>query len=541
MKKSAVAAAAVALLAAALVAVARPAPARALENGLARTPPMGWNDWNAFGCNVSDPLVRATADVFVSAGLRDAGYAYVNVDDCWMTRSRDAQGNLVPDPVKFPNGIKAVADYVHAKGLKFGIYESAGTATCAGFPGSLDHEQADARLFASWGVDYLKYDNCNNQGRPSQQRYTTMRDALAATGRPMVYSVTEWGSTQPWLWAQPVGNLWRTTGDIGDNFSSMLAIFKANVPLAPFAEPGAWNDPDMLEIGNGGMSDTEYRSHFSLWAMMAAPLLIGTDLRNASAATLTILRNRDVIAVDQDALGVQAREVSAANGRHVLARPLAGGDYAVALFNETSSATTISTTAAAAGLPAASSYGLRDLWSGAAQTTTGTIGATVPAHGTVVFRVTPSGTSGGGITFLSDMSWQATANGWGPAERDRSNGEAAAGDGRPLTIGGAAYAKGIGAHAVGAIDIALGGRCTTFAADVGVDAEVGGGRGSVTFSVLGDGTTLATTPVKTGGQAATALSVNVSGRTTLRLAVGNGGDTVDFDHADWGNARVTCQ
>jgi alpha-galactosidase len=536
----AAAAAGLALLAATLTAVARPAPARALENGLARTPPMGWNDWNAFGCNVSDALVRATADVFVSAGLRDAGYTYVNIDDCWMTRSRDAQGNLVPDPVKFPAGIKAVADYVHSKGLKLGIYESAGTATCAGFPGSLDHEQADARLFASWGVDYLKYDNCNNQGRPSQQRYTTMRDALAATGRPMVYSITEWGSTQPWLWAQPVGNLWRTTGDIGDSFSSMLTIYKANVPLAQYAKPGAWNDPDMLEIGNGGMTDTEYRSHFGLWAMMAAPLLIGTDLRNASAATLTILRNRDIIAVDQDALGVPAREVSAASGRHVLARPLAGGAYAVALFNETSSAVTISTTAAAAGLPAASSYGLRDLWSGATQTTTGTIGATVPAHGTTVFRVTPAGASGG-TTYLSDMSWQATTNGWGPAERDRSNGEAAAGDGHTLTIAGTTYAKGIGAHAAGTVDVALDGCCSTFAADVGVDAEVGGGRGSVTFSVLGDGVALATTPVKTGGQAATSLSVNVSGRTTLRLAVGNGGDTIDYDHADWANARVTCQ
>ncbi|HEX6467839.1 MAG TPA: NPCBM/NEW2 domain-containing protein [Streptosporangiaceae bacterium] len=543
MKRSAIAAAAALTLVAALLTavVMRPAPARALDNGLARTPPMGWNDWNAFGCNVNDSLVRATADAFVSLGLRDAGYTYVNIDDCWMTRSRDAQGNLVPDPVKFPNGIKAVADYVHARGLKLGIYESAGTATCAGFAGSLDHEQADARLFASWGVDYLKYDNCNNQGRPSQQRYTAMRDAIAAAGRPMVYSITEWGTTQPWLWAQPVGNLWRTTGDIGDSFGSMLNIFKANVALAPYAAPGAWNDPDMLEIGNGGMTDTEYRSHFSLWAMMAAPLLAGTDLRNPSAATLAILRNRDVVAVDQDPLGVQAREMSSASGRHVLSRPLSGGDYAVALFNETSSATTISTTAAAAGLPAASSYGLRDLWSGATQTSTGTISAPVPAHGTVVFRVTPSGSAGPTTTYISDMSWLASTNGWGPAERDRSNGEQAAGDGHTLTIAGVTYAKGVGAHAAGTIDVNLGGRCSAFAADVGVDAEVGAGRGSVTFSVLGDGVTLASTPVKAGGQAATPLSVDVSGRTTLRLAVGNGGDTIDFDHADWANARVTCQ
>jgi alpha-galactosidase len=529
-----------ALAAATLTAVTRPAPALALDNGLARTPPMGWNDWNAFGCNVSDSLVRATADAFVSAGLRDAGYTYVNIDDCWMTRTRNAQGNLVPDPVKFPNGIKAVADYVHSRGLKIGIYESAGTATCAGFAGSLDHEQADANLWASWGIDYLKYDNCNNQGRPAQQRYTTMRDALAATGRPMVYSITEWGQNQPWLWAQPVGNLWRTTGDIGDSFGSMLVIFKANAPLAQYAKPGAWNDPDMLEIGNGGMTDTEYRTHFSLWAMMAAPLLIGSDLRNASSATLTILRNRDIIAVDQDALGVQAREVSVSGGRHVLSRPLSGGDYAVALFNESASTQTISTTAAAAGLPAASSYGLRNLWTGATSSTTGTISASVPGHGTVVYRVTPSGTSGG-TTYISDMTWQGSTNGWGPAERDRSNGEQGAADGHTITIAGVTYAKGVGVHAAGTIDVALGGRCSTFAAEVGVDAEVGSGRGTVTFSVLGDGTTLATTPVKTGGQAATSLNVNVSGRNVLRLAVGNGGDNINYDHADWANARVTCQ
>jgi alpha-galactosidase len=232
--------------------------------------------------------------------------------------------------------------------------------------------------------------------------------------------------------------------------------------------------------------------------------------------------------------------VSSAGGRHVLSRPLSGGDYAVALFNEASSTQTISTTASAAGLPAASSYALRDLWSGAASSTTGSISASVPAHGTVMYRITPSGTSGT-TTYVSDMTWQASTNGWGPAERDRSNGEQGAADGRTLTIAGATYAKGVGAHAAGTIDVDLGGRCTTFAADVGVDAEVGSGRGSVTFTVLGDGVTLATSPVKTGGQAATSLSVNVSGRNTLRLTVGNGGDNINYDHADWANARVTCQ
>jgi alpha-galactosidase len=530
------------LVASGATAIAAPPPALAWDNGLARTPPMGWNQWNAFGCNVTDALVRATADRFVSAGLRDAGYNYVNIDDCWSTRSRDGAGNLVPDPVKFPNGIRAVADYVHARGLKLGIYSSAGTLTCAGFPASLNREQQDANLWASWGVDYLKYDNCNNQGVDARTRYTRMRDAIIATGRPMVYSITEWGQNQPWTWAQPVGNLWRTTGDITDSWGSMLSIYRANVGLAQFAGPGAWNDPDMLEVGNGGMTDTEYRTHFTLWSMMAAPLLIGTDLRNASAATLAILGNRDVIAVDQDARGIQAREVRSAGGLHVLSKPLSGNDFAVALFNENSSAAMITTSPGEAGLPGASSYRLFDLWSKAVTTTSGTISASVPAHGTVVYRVTPNGTSTGppaGTSFVSDLPWQASTNGWGPAERDRSNGEQGATDGRQLRIGTTNYTKGIGAHAVGTVDVFLGGRCSNFSADVGVDAE-SGTSGSVTFSVLGDGTTLATSAVLRGGQAAQHLSVNTSGRTVLRLAVANGGDNINFDHADWANATVTC-
>jgi alpha-galactosidase len=529
----------IALLGAAVVYLTDSTPVLAWDNGLARTPPMGWNQWNAFGCNVTDALVRATADKFVSAGLQTAGYQYVNIDDCWMTRNRDSAGNLVPDPVKFPSGIRGVADYVHSKGLKLGIYSSAGTMTCAGFPASLNHEQQDANLFASWGVDYLKYDNCNNQGVDAQTRYGRMHDAIAASGRPMVYSITEWGSSTPkvWTWGAPVGNLWRTTGDIGDSFSSMLSIYKANVGLTSFAGPGHWNDPDMLEVGNGHMTDTEYRSHFSLWSMMAAPLIIGTDLRNASAATLAILGNRDVIAIDQDTQGAQAREVRSSGGLHVLSRPLSNGDFAVALFNENASAATISTTPAETGLPSASSYRLTDLWSKAVSTTSGPISATVAAHGTVVYRVTPGMSTG--ATFVSDMTWQASTNGWGPAERDRSNGEQAAGDGRTLTIGTATFAKGIGAHAASTIDVSLGGRCSTFIADVGVDAEVGA-NGSVTFSVLGDGTTLVTTPVLRGGQAAQHLSVNVTGRSVLRLSVGNGSDNINFDHADWGGASVTC-
>jgi len=366
-------------------------PASALANGLALTPPMGFNNWNSTKCNAdfNEAMVKGIADIFVSSGLEAAGYQYVNLDDCWGETKRDAKGNLVPSHVRFPHGIKAVADYVHSKGLKLGIYTSAGTHTCnkAGFPGGLGHEQQDANTFASWGVDYLKYDNCNNQNVDAVQRYTKMRDALKKTGRPIVYSICEWGKNKPWNWAPNVGNLWRTTGDISDNWARMLSIIHANQSHASVAGPGHWNDPDMLEVGNGHMSDTEYRTHFSLWAEMAAPLLIGTDLRKANAATFKILSNTDVIAIDQDSLGKQGTVVSSSGGLVVYTKQLANGDRAVALFNETGATATISTTAAKAGLGSAVSYTLKDLWSKATRTTSGAISASVPSHGTVLYRV----------------------------------------------------------------------------------------------------------------------------------------------------------
>ncbi|TSB21249.1 glycoside hydrolase family 27 protein [Streptomyces benahoarensis] len=371
---------------------AAPATGKAAD-GLAATPPMGFNNWNSTHCGLgfNEKMVKEIADLFIDKGLKDAGYTYVNLDDCWAMPTRDPKGQLVPDPVRFPHGIKAVADYVHAKGLKFGIYTSAGTRTCSdiGFPGALGHEESDARQFADWGVDYLKYDNCNNQGVDARQRYTAMRDALRATGRPITYSICEWGENKPWEWAAGLGQSWRTTGDISDSWSSMLDILKKNLPLAPYAGPGHWNDPDMLEVGNGGMTDTEYRSHFTLWAMMAAPLLIGTDLRTASPQTYDILRNEDVIALDQDPLGRQATVLDSADGRWTLVKKLAGGDRAVALFNESDGEQRITTSATAAGLPEAPGYRLRDLWQHTERHTGGEITVTVPAHAAVVYRVTP--------------------------------------------------------------------------------------------------------------------------------------------------------
>jgi alpha-galactosidase len=519
----------------------------AIENGLSRTPAMGFNNWNATHCRAefNEQMVHQIADIFVARGLRDAGYTYVNLDDCWALPNRDGAGNLVPDPVRFPNGIKAVADYVHGKGLKFGIYTSAGTKTCneLGFPGAIGHEQQDANLFASWGVDYLKYDNCGDHlGQSAQDRYTRMRDALQATGRPIVYAICEWGENAPWDWAQPVGNSWRTTGDISDSWGSMLGIFKANVGLAVHAQRGAWNDPDMLEVGNGGMTDTEYRSHFSLWAMMNAPLLIGSDLRRVGQSTFDILTNRDVIALDQDTLGIQATEIANAGGRHVLTKPLENGDVAVALFNETGTTTTISTTAAAAGLGNATSYRLKDLWTKAETTSAGTISAAVPAHATVVYRVSRAGTfttPPAGTTQVSALPAALSASAWGPVELDRSNGEQAAGDGRTLTINGVTYARGLGVHARSEVRYYLGGRCTSFQAWVGVDDETGT-EGSVSLEVWANGTMLAGSGVTRGTDAAKRVTADVTGLQYVHLAVLPTVDGPRFDHADWADATITC-
>jgi alpha-galactosidase len=390
-----------ALTFAALASLGSAAPASALDNGLALTPPMGFNDWNAVHCGVNEAFIKQTADIFVSSGLKAAGYQYVNIDDCWAQGSRDSSGNLVPNFTKFPDGIKGTADYVHSKGLKLGIYGDSGTHTCSssGFPGSLGHEVQDAKTWASWGVDYLKYDDCNvpTSGRnasATMARYRAMRDALAASGRPIVYSLCEKGdfAGNPSSWSGPVGNLWRTTGDIHSTWSSIKSIISRNIPDGPAAGPGAWNDPDMLEIGNPpptgspALTTTEQQTHFSMWAEMAAPLLIGTKLAGASSTTMSILLNADVIAVDQDPLGKQGAQVANSGGRRVLAKPLSGGDVAVALYNETDAAGTISTTASAVGLRSASSYTLTNLWSKGVSHTTGAISAPVPAHGTVLLR-----------------------------------------------------------------------------------------------------------------------------------------------------------
>jgi alpha-galactosidase len=393
--------------------VASATPAQALDNGVGRTPPMGWNSWNTFFCNISESLIRGMADAIVSTGMRDAGYQYVVVDDCWMNSVRDSSGNLQGDPTRFPSGMKALGDYIHSKGLKFGIYQAPLDQTCAqyfdsypGATGSQGHETADARQFAAWGVDYLKYDWCSPSGSITDQvnTFAKMRDALAATGRPILYSINSnsvHAKTGPQRNWGDVANIWRTTEDIQLQWDTGVAngypmgvknIVDVNVPLASYARPGAFNDPDMMEVGRGTLTDTEQRSHFALWAMMAAPLIAGNDIRSMSAATQTILKNPRLIAINQDTLGLQGVQVAGDASQRVLAKRLSNGDVAVALFNQSGATRTITTTAAAVGKSGASSYSLVDAWSGATTSTAGTISASVPAHGTVVYRVS------GGIT-----------------------------------------------------------------------------------------------------------------------------------------------
>lgn len=311
---------------------------------LAPTPPMGWNSWNLFQTNISEELVKGIADVMVSSGMKDAGYTYLVLDDGWMAMERDPKtGDLVPDPKKFPNGMKAVIDYVHSKGLKFGLYNCAGTKTCAGYPGTRGYEFQDARFYASLGIDYLKYDWCNTEGITAKEAYTTMSKALKAAGRPIVFSLCEWGNNKPWEWAAPVGHLWRTTGDIYHCFDcvkdygtwkswGVMQILDMQHGLRKYAGPGHWNDPDMMEVGNG-LTDGENRAHFSMWAMLAAPLIAGNDLRNMTAETKNILTNKEVIAIDQDALGIQGYRYAVKDSIETWLKPLRNNEWAVCFLN----------------------------------------------------------------------------------------------------------------------------------------------------------------------------------------------------------------
>jgi alpha-galactosidase len=369
----------------------------ALDNGLARTPPMGWNSWNKFACNVSEELIRSVADAMVTTGMRDAGYQYVVIDDCWQV-SRNKNGDIVPDPKHFPSGIKALADYVHSKGLKFGIYSDAGTGTCENRPGSRGYEFQDARQYATWGVDYLKYDWCNHGSQNAEASYSLMTEALKKSGRPILFSLCEWGSNKPWLWAKDVGNLWRTTGDIvdkwqtkkKDDFLGFLDILDLEDGLESYAGPGHWNDPDMLEVGNGGMTMAEYRTHFSLWCLLTAPLIAGNDVRNMSDDVREILLNKEAIAVDQDPLGLQGRRVKKDGDFEVWSKQLRDGGRAVALLNRSSAEKSMSVSWTDIGYSEHISARVRDLWAKKnIGKLIGSYSAIVPSHGVAFVKILP--------------------------------------------------------------------------------------------------------------------------------------------------------
>jgi len=367
----------------------------------AATPPMGWNSWNHFAERVTDADVRSAADALVSTGMREAGYVYVNVDDTWQGK-RDAEGVLHPNE-RFPD-MKALGDYIHSKGLKFGIYSSPGDKTCGGYAGSLGHEAQDAKMYAAWGVDFLKYDLCSFQddmhkakaehpNDPDAEKklmiaaYRTMGDALKATGRPIVYSLCQYGVDQPWKWGPELGaNMWRTTDDIDDSYGRMIAIGFSQAGLSKYAGPGHWNDPDMLEIGNGKMTEDEYRTHMSLWVILAAPLLAGNDLSKMSDADKSLLMNKEAIAIDQDSLGKQGDRLYESGDFDVWTKPLSGGRVAVGFFNRSWSVRDVSVDLAQIGFPKGAS--VRDVWKQKdLGRRSGVVVDTLPKHGASLFVV----------------------------------------------------------------------------------------------------------------------------------------------------------
>ncbi|PTX91399.1 glycoside hydrolase family 27 protein [Opitutus sp. ER46] len=384
------------------------AMAQKFEN-LALTPPMGWNTWNTFASDIHESLIKQTADTMVANGMRDAGYVYIVIDDTWSKKQRDEQGNLVPDPAKFPSGMKALADYLHERGFKLGIYSCAGPRTCADYPGSWGHEFQDARTFAAWGIDYLKYDWCNRGNADARDAYTRIRDALYTAGRPVVLSICEWGQNKPWEWASGIGHLWRTSGDIYDSYDGrkgwemgwkrildlQYSLVDSIGPdgIGKYAGPGHWNDPDMLEVGNAGLSMAESRAHFSLWCILAAPLMAGNDVRHMKPEIQAILTDREVIAIDQDKLGKQGFRALAEPARaiEIWIKPLSEGDWAVCALNTGNAPADLTIDWERLWTLDRRPYQVRDLWAKrAAGDTTKPLTVRVDTHDVALFRLTPA-------------------------------------------------------------------------------------------------------------------------------------------------------
>jgi len=529
-----------------------------LVEGPAPTPPMGWNSWNAYHCDVTEDLVKAAADAMVDSGMAEVGYEYVNIDDCWMQAERDADGQFQADP-QFPSGIAALADYVHERGLKLGVYSDRGSETCGHRAGSLGHEVQDAETWASWGVDYLKYDNCltpedeaagEGTDEAREAGYQRMRDALDSVDRPITFSICAWSFFE---WGIPMGQLWRTTTDITaawdtanidmPNQGSIMTIARSTPALAPYNGPNGWNDPDMLEVGNlfGKFKDTESRAHFSLWAIMSAPLIAGTNLTEMTDLTREVLTNEEAILVNQDALGIQGVPVRDEGDLMVWAKPLnESGARAVVLLNAGTTARSMTAHFTEVGLRRGDAT-VRDLWK---HEDLGSFRdrytVTVGPHDAVMLKISGSEPNRPhGTVFLGDHPTIYAVNALGPAEPNRSNGGEEPDDGGPITIGGQTFDKGLGIAAPSAHIYRLGPDCTTFRAAIGVDDDQAD-AGTMVFEVWADNDRLFQSDVKTGADDAEEIEVDVTGRSRIKLRVVNAGDGSARDRGAWADARVEC-
>jgi alpha-galactosidase len=511
----------------------------------AATPPMGWNTWNLFACDIHEDLIRESAQAMVDSGMAEVGYRFVNLDDCWQV-DRTVEGIIVVDPLHFPSGKKALADFVHGLGLFLGTYTCAGTHTCQERPGSYGYEDLDMLTYAEWGVDYVKVDWCFTGAGPldppgefrldAPERFGIFRDAIQASGRDMLLSICNWGLQSPWVWGPDAGALWRTSGDIFDHVISLNINLEIVVPLAPFARRGHWNDPDMLEVGNGGMSHEEYVSHFSLWSILAAPLLAGNDIRQMDPDTRSILLNREVIAINQDPAGLQGVVVHESGTVRSFAKPLTfDGLRAVVMYNNHVSET-------AAGSVTWGQLGLmgneatvRDLWAGEdLGVHRGGFEAQVPPMGSVTILVQGQEyLPGSGTPALGDMPWKYMANYDGPARRNRNalNGT--------MRMNQTTWASGIGVSGGARILYHLGGRCQEFTAVAGLDDKAGQ-QGSVVFQVWTDGILAWTSDTLRFGDDPVSVQVDLTGVRELELTLTPAGDSTTDDLANWADARVRC-
>jgi len=519
--------------------VPEPEPASCAPAGPVVRPALGWNGWNEFRCRADLDQAKFTAnvDALVESGMRDAGYEYANLDDCWQA-PRAADGSLSANS-RFPDGIGALGDYVHARGLKLGIdahnYECRRAELTT--PGSLGHEATDAASFAAWGVDYVKYARCAGPVADDATTFSTMKAALQQTLRPMLFSIV----AAPFQdWQADLGRHWRTHNDIEPSWPAILEVIDTNAALAGYAGRGGFNDADMLWVGSSALTESESRAHFSVWAIMASPLLAGNDLTRMSAATAAILTNAEVLALNQDALGLQGDLVEQQGDVGLYAKPLSDcGARAVVLLNRGERAADARVTWQALGL-APGTASVRDLW--AARTlepANDEVALSVPPHDVRALRIVgtepplPRGT-----VYLSDLPWTYAANGWGPVERDRELGDKAPGDGEPITLGGQQYRKGLGTNSPSLVRYRLGKACQTLSADIGID-DLTGDSGSVVFQVWADGEKLFDSGVVYGSTSPRHIEVDVSGHSEVRLFVGQVEDYA-LDHADWADAQLAC-